>query len=79
MEPEDLRRLDADTVVVWSPGIGEAGREEVLASLGRLELRAAREGRVVFVEDEGALLPSTTVIGAAGELREKLMGVGKEE
>jgi len=72
MDPEDLRRLDPDTVVFFAPGAGESERERLCGPLERLGLRA----RVVFVVDEGCLLPSTSVIGAARELGEKLAGTG---
>lgn len=75
MDPEDLRRLDPDTIVVWAPGIGEAEQADVLAPLARLGLRSAREGRVVFITHPGALLPSTTMIDAAEELAAKLLAL----
>ena len=72
MDPEDLRRLDPDTVVVWAPGIEAAEERSIVERLGRLELRAVLEGRVVFVRSEGALEPSTGMIEAGEELGEGL-------
>jgi ABC-type Fe3+-hydroxamate transport system substrate-binding protein len=68
MDPEDLRRMDPDTVVVWAPGIEPAEERSIVDRLERLELRAVREGRVVFVRSEGALLPSTGMIEVGEEL-----------
>ena len=75
MDPEDLRRLDPDTVVVWAPGIQREEKEAIVGRLERLELRAAQERRIIFVEHEGALLPSTSMIGSSEELAEKLLAL----
>jgi len=71
MDPEDLRRLDPDTLVFFAPGADEQERRRLREPLERLGLRA----RVVFVVDEGCLLPSTSMIGAARELGDRLMGL----
>ena len=73
MEPEDLRRVDPDTIVFFAPGADGSAQESMLAPLRRLRLRAVEEGRVIFITDEGALLPSTSVINAADELRAAIL------
>jgi ABC-type Fe3+-hydroxamate transport system substrate-binding protein len=75
MDPEDLRRLAPDTVVVWAPGIGAKEKAAIIARLARLDLQSASQQRVIFIEDEGALLPSTAMIGAAQEVAQKLLGL----
>lgn len=72
MDPEDLRRLDPDAIVVWAPGIEPAEQQAIRDRLDRLDLRAAAEGRIVFVVHEAALLPSTGIIQATEELARKL-------
>lgn len=74
MDPEDLRRLDPDTIVIFAPGASDEEQRAMLAPLGRLDLRAAREGRVFFVVNAGALLPGTGMIGVALEVGRVLMG-----
>lgn len=76
MDPEDLRRLDPDTVVFFAPGADAEEQRRLIAPLERLDLRAAREGRVVFVVDEDGLLPSTSVSGAATELAKAIFTSG---
>ncbi len=78
MDPEDLRRLDPDTVVFFAPNADGEERRELTAALERFDLRAARKKRVVFVTHADALLPSTAMVEVAWELGrafERLDGV----
>ena len=72
MDPEDLRRLDPDTIVIFSPGLDEAGLADALAPLERLQLRAINEGRVVLINDAKCQTPSSAMIEVAEEVAEKV-------
>ncbi|MBL0926088.1 MAG: ABC transporter substrate-binding protein [Phycisphaerales bacterium] len=71
MTREDLVRLDPDSIVLilpGAPGVAAGGQQEALARLtpeGQPALRAAREGRVMLINDRLAHTPSSAMAAAA--------------
>jgi ABC-type Fe3+-hydroxamate transport system substrate-binding protein len=72
IDPEDLRRLDPDTIVLYAPNADPADLNEILAPLRRLELRAVTQGRVVLINDPWCQTPSTAMIEVAERTRAAL-------
>jgi len=72
IDPEDLRRLDPDTIVLFAPNADPADLEEILAPLRRLELRAIEQGRVVLINHPWCQTPSTAMIEVAEQTAEAL-------
>jgi ABC-type Fe3+-hydroxamate transport system substrate-binding protein len=68
MTVEDVVRLAPDSLVVLAPGRRPDAWRELLGPLEGRGLRAEASGRVFVVTDEGALLPSTRLVGVAEEL-----------
>lgn len=64
---EDALRLDADAIIIISQRHGDL--TEAMGSLAATPLRASAEGRIAMLVHPEALLPSTSVIEVAGELR----------
>jgi len=67
---EDVVRLDPQAVVVIRPG-APAAESAIDASgpIGSLDIEAVRSGRVAVLRGRDALLPSTSVIDTASELK----------
>lgn len=64
--PEDLIRMDPDGLIL----IGENGIEaESRQMLDSLDLAAAREGRVAVLEHPDVMLPTSSVVACAREVR----------
>jgi ABC-type Fe3+-hydroxamate transport system substrate-binding protein len=72
IDPEDLRRLDPDTIVLFAPNADPSDLDDILAPLRRLELRAVGQGRVVLINDPWCQTPSTAMIEVAEQTREAL-------
>lgn len=72
IDPEDLRRLDPDTIVLFAPGAEPADLSEMLSPLERLDLRAVREGRVALINHPWSQIPGTSMIETAQRTREAL-------
>jgi ABC-type hemin transport system substrate-binding protein len=67
---EDVVRLDPQAVVVIRPGAPAAeSANEASGPISSLDIEAVRSGRVAVLRSPDALLPSTSVIDTAGELR----------
>lgn len=70
LDPEDVLRIDPESLLLIMPG-ADAGRiEELLGPLARLDLRCVRDGRVGVITDELANLPATTIGRMVREIRE---------
>jgi len=72
IDPEDLRRLNPDTIVLFAPNAEPADLAEMLSPLERLELRAVREGRVALINHPWSQIPGTTMIETAQRTRDAL-------
>ena len=68
MSLEDIVRLDPDAIVLVRSGADPAQPERAFGPLLRLDLAAVRDGRLGVLTADGAMMPSTAVIGAAQEL-----------
>lgn len=66
---EDIIALDPTCLVLLAPDEASRDIEALLGPLTRLDIRAVREERVVVVRDSMALIPSTSLIDTAHELR----------
>lgn len=75
IDPEDLRRMDPDTIVLFAPAAPADSLDDMLAPLARLDLRAVRNDRVVLVNHPWCQTPSTAMIEVAQELRRELEGL----
>lgn len=71
-DPEDLRRLDPDTIVLFAPNADPDDLDEILSPLRRLDLRAVREGRVILINHPWCQTPSTAMIEVAEQTAEAL-------
>ena len=83
LDAEDILRLDPAAIVLISPRRAGASGETVesgetadplerLGRVGSLDIEAVRLGRVALIDDELALLPSTSMAGFADRLAEVL-------
>ena len=70
---EDIARLNPQAIIIIRPG-GEAESDamEVAGPLGRLQIDAARDGRIAVLTHPDALRPCTGIIGVAAEMRRLL-------
>ena len=67
-DPEDLLRLQPDSILLLIPG-GDPNRiNELLGPLADLDLRAIREGRVALVRNEMTHLPATSILDLVREI-----------
>lgn len=72
---EDLAVLDPGVIIVFDAG-GGTPLEELLGPITRLNLDAVESGRVVVITSDRALLPATSLVEVARELREGLSALG---
>ena len=76
---EDVARANPGAIIVIRPGAGEGlSAVDAAGALARLEIDAVREGRIAVMRHGEALLPSTSVIGVAGEMRALLEGLARK-
>lgn len=73
LDAEDVRRLDPDSIVVFTPGETRRGADALPEAWRGLGLRAIREGRVLVVDDPLCLTPSTAMIGVADAVAEGVL------
>ncbi|MEL6499027.1 MAG: hypothetical protein AAF937_01660 [Planctomycetota bacterium] len=80
LDLEDVIRLDPACIAIIQPGSESDDRAAPLLSrLGPLadtDVRAVRLGRVVLIDDESALIPSTNLAEIAGQIADKLAALG---
>jgi len=69
LDPERLRRLDPDSLILFMPGADPERIEELLGPLARLDLRAVETGRFAVIVHPLALSPSTALIEVAQDVR----------
>lgn len=70
---EDVARANPDLLIVVASGLdSEATPETALGPLATLPIAAVREGRWVVLEHPDAIIPSTSVLEVAAELKMKL-------
>ncbi len=69
LSPEDVLKLDPDTLVLLAPGalrqFGPAGLTALLGPLNKLGLRCVRDNRLIVVSDPACQLPATTLARVA--------------
>ena len=68
LDVEDVRRLNADSIVLILPGAEPLTRREQLGRLGEIGLRSVNAGRVLILNDRLAQTPSTAMIDLADAL-----------
>ncbi|UCD75105.1 MAG: hypothetical protein JSV91_15135 [Phycisphaerales bacterium] len=67
---EDIARLNPQAIIMVRPGAAaDPDPLEAAGALGRLDIDAAREGRIALLTHEDALRPCTGIIGVAAEMR----------
>ncbi len=73
LDPEDVRRLEPDSIALFVPDADQARRDELLGLLGSLDLRAVREGRVAIVNHPRCQTPGPSVVEVAKALRDAVL------
>lgn len=73
LDSEDLRRLEADTIVVLAPGSDANRVSEFVGPLRELGLRSAIADRVIVDTHVENQTPSTSMVGLAERLRDALL------
>lgn len=76
LDPEDLVRLNPDTIVLFAPGVEIDALADAVAPLDDLHLRAVELGRVILINDPKCLTPSAAMIGIANQTAESLRTLG---
>lgn len=73
LDPEDVRRLNPDSIALFVPGADPGRLEDLLGPLLALDLRAMREGRVALITHPRCQTPGPSAIEAAESLREAVL------
>jgi len=68
VDPEDILRMDPDSILLLMPGADSQRLDELLGPLQKLDLRCVREGRVGVINDPMVNLPATSIIEIAKEI-----------
>lgn len=72
LDPETVRRMDPDTILLIMPGADPSDTTTLLGPLARLGLRAEREGRVAVVTDPYCQTPCSRLAGVAEAMADSL-------
>lgn len=77
---EDVARANPDLLIIVASTDGDAGgQESALGPLATLPIEAVRQGRWVVLEHPDAIIPSTSVVEVAAELKRKLAGLSERD
>lgn len=77
---EDVARANPDLLIIVASTDGNAGgQESALGPLATLPIEAVRQGRWVVLEHPDAIIPSTSVVEVAAELKRKLAGLSERD
>lgn len=68
MDPEDILRLQPDSILLLIPDADPGRITELLGPLADLDLRAIREGRVALIRNTMTHLPATSIIDLVREI-----------
>jgi iron complex transport system substrate-binding protein len=73
---EDVARLDPPAIIIVRPDAHDADPVEAAAALARLDIDAARSGRIAVLAHPDALMPCSGIIEVAAEMRDALVALG---
>jgi len=68
VDPEDVLRMDPDSILLLVPGADPSRVDELLGPLARLDLRCVREGRVGVINDPLVNIPATSITRVVREI-----------
>jgi ABC-type Fe3+-hydroxamate transport system substrate-binding protein len=74
VDPEDILRMDPDSILLLMPGADPERVDELLGPLAKLDLRCVREGRVGVVTDAMVNFPATSITRVVREILEITAG-----